>query len=156
MVGFNPMGRSQSIAYQSLVVKTLFTSEAISHGGRSGTVKSPDRLLNVTLGNPLEKGEEDRGPNPELFFAAAYAACYHGALVNAAKKLGTPVADSTVRALVSLIEDDQFGYGLAVDLHAKLPGIDSAQARHIMEEAHKTCPYSKALRGEASVQLLVD
>jgi len=33
-----------------------------------------------------------------------------------------------VRALVSLIEDDLGGYRLAVELHAKLPGIDRAQA----------------------------
>lgn len=70
---------------------TLFTSEAISKGARSGTIHTPDGLLDVTLGNPLEKGLERRGPNPEHLFAAAYAACYHGALINAAKKLGTPI-----------------------------------------------------------------
>ena len=88
-------------------MKTLFTSEAIFKGARSGTIQSPDGLLDVTLGNPLEKGIEKRGPNPELLFAGAYSACYHGALLNAAKKLGTPVKNSTVRALVSLIEDDK-------------------------------------------------
>ena len=86
----------------------------------------------------------------------AYSACYHGALSNAAKKLGSPVEDSTMRALVSLIEDDQGGYRLAVDLHAQLPGIDRAQAQRLMEEAHRTCPYSKALRGDTSVKLTVD
>jgi len=137
-------------------MKTLFTAEAISKGGRSGTIQTPDRLLNVTLGNPLEKGIERRGPNPELLFAAAYAACYHGALSNAAKKLGTPARDSTVRALVSLMEDAEGGYGLAVELHAHIPGIARAQAQHIMDEAHRTCPYSKALRGDSSVKLVVD
>ena len=137
-------------------MKTLFTAEAISKGGRSGTIEAPDRLLNVTLGNPLEKGTEKDGPNPELLFAGAYSACYHSALINAAKKIGTPVKDSTVRALVSLIEDDHGGYRLAVDLHAKLPGIDRTQAQLIMDEAHKTCPYSKALRGDTSVKMVVD
>lgn len=137
-------------------MKTLFTAEIISKGGRSGTVQSPDGLLNVTLGNPLEKGAEKRGPNPELLFAAAYSACYHSALINAAKKLETPVQNSTVRALVSLIEEDQGGYRLAVELHALLPGIDRPQAQSIMDAAHKTCPYSKALRGDASVKLVVD
>ena len=137
-------------------MKTLFIAEAISKGARSGTIHSPDQLLNVTLGNPLEKGLEKRGPNPELLFAGAYSACYHGALVNAAKKLGTPVEDSTVGALVSLIEDDKGGYRLGVELYAKLPGIERAQAQRIMEEAHKTCPYSKALRGDTSVKLTVD
>ena len=137
-------------------MKTLFTAEAISKGGRSGTIDSPDELLKATLGNPLEKGIEKRGPNPELLFAGAYSACYHGALVNAAKKLGTPVADSKVRALVSLIEDDQGGYRLGVVLHAQLPGVEPAQAQRIMDEAHKTCPYSKAVRGDTSVKLVVD
>ena len=137
-------------------MKTLFTVEAISKVARSGTVKSPDGLLDVTLGNPLEKGIEARGPNPELLFAGAYSACYHGALGNAARKLGTPVQDSTVRALVSLIEDDAGGYWLSVELHAQLPGIERAQAQRIMEAAHQTCPYSKALRGETTVTLLVD
>lgn len=155
-VGFYPIGKSELIAYRYSIVKTLFTSEVISKGGRSGTIESPDRLFNVTLGNPLEKGAENLGPNPELLFAGAYSACYHGALLNAAKKLGTTLSDSTVRALVSLIEDDQGGYRLAVDLHAKLPGINPAQVQVIMEEAHKTCPYSKALRGDTSVKLVVD
>jgi Ohr subfamily peroxiredoxin len=137
-------------------MKTLFIAEAVSKGGRSGTIQTPDRLLNVTLGNPLEKGAEKRGPSPELLFAGAYSACYHGALSNAAKKLGIPVEDSTVRALVSLIEDDQGGYRLAVELYARLPGIDPAEAQRIMDEAHKSCPYSKALGGDTSVKLMVD
>lgn len=137
-------------------MKTLFTAEAISKGGRSGTIQTPDGLLEVTLGNPLQPGIERRGPNPELLFAGAYSACYHGALGNAAKKFGTHVEDSTVRALVSLIEDDQGGFRLAVALHAHLPGIDRAQVQRIMEAAHQTCPYSKALRGDTAVTLVVD
>lgn len=104
----------------------------------------------------MEAGIETRGPNPEHLFAGAYSACYHGALVNAAKTLGTPVQDSTVRALVSLVEDDKGGYGLAVELHALLPGIEPDQAQRIMEQAHQTCPYSKALRSKAFVSLHVD
>ncbi len=137
-------------------MKTLFTAEAISKGGRSGTIQSPDQLLNVSLGNPLEKGLETRGPNPELLFAGAYSACFHGALVNAAKRLGTPAVDSTVRARVSLIEEEQGGFRLGVELHAQLPGLDRAQTLRVMEEAHKTCPYSKALRGDTSVKLIAD
>jgi lipoyl-dependent peroxiredoxin len=137
-------------------MKTLFTEESISKGGRSGTIKTPDGMAIVTLGNRLEKGAEKRGPGPELLFAGAYSACYHGALGNAAKMLGTPVEESTVRALVSLIEEDQGGYRLAVELHARLPGINHTQAQRIMEEAHKTCPYSKALRGDTPVTLVVD
>ena len=137
-------------------MKTLFTAEAISNGGRSGTIRSVGGLLDITLGNPLEKGIEKRGPNPELLFAGAYSACYHSALIGTAKKLGIAIKDSIVRSLVSLIEDDQGGYRLAVEIHAQIPGLDHVQVQRLMDEAHKTCPYSKALRGDASVKLVVD
>jgi Ohr subfamily peroxiredoxin len=137
-------------------MKTLFTVEAASKGGRSGTVSSPDELLNVTLGNPLDREADTRGPTPELLFAGAYSACYHGALLNAAKQLGHSLTDSTARALVSLLEDAHGGYSLAVELHAQLVGVSPAEAQEIMEAAHETCPYSKALRGDASVTLVVD
>jgi len=137
-------------------MKTHFTSEAVSKGGRSGSVSNPDGLLNVTLGNPLKPGAEKLGPNPELLFAGAYSACYHGALLNAAKKLNTEAQDSTVRALVSLLEDDQGGYHLGVELHAKIPGANQADVQKIMTAAHQTCPYSKALRGDAAVTLVAD
>lgn len=76
-------------------MKTLFTAEVISKGGRSDT-----------LGNPLKKGRETRRPNPESLFAGAFSDCYHCAEVNAAKKLGTPIEDSTVRVFVSLVKDE--------------------------------------------------
>jgi Ohr subfamily peroxiredoxin len=134
-------------------MKTLFTAEALSIGGRSGSVKDPDGLLNFTLGNPLETGKEKLGPNPEMLFAAAYSACYHGALMNAAKKAGHQVEDSRVQALVSLMEDAQGGYHLAVELRGELPGLNRLLTLEIMEKAHQTCPYSKAMRGDAAVKL---
>lgn len=137
-------------------MKTLFTSQAVCNGGRSGTLKSRDGLLNVTLGNPLAAGLETRGPNPEHLFAGAYSACFHGALNNAATKYGVSVDGSRVEALVSLIEDDEGGYRLAVELRGHLPGVDRAEVQRIMDEAHRTCPYSKALRGDTCVKLVVD
>ena len=137
-------------------MKTLFTAEAISKGGRSGTIQATDRPLYIPLGDPLAKGSEQRGPTPELLFAGAYAACFHSALTKAAKTFGTSIGDSTVRALVSLLEDEQGACSLAMELHAHLPGVDHAQVHRIMEEAHKICPYSKALRGDTTVKLVAD
>jgi lipoyl-dependent peroxiredoxin len=137
-------------------MKTVITSEAVSVGGRSGSVQSPDGMVKIDLGNPLDAALKRKGPNPEHLFAAAYAACYHGALLNAAKKLGTQAKDTKVRAVVNLREDDSGGYNLAVELHGEMPGVERGQAQRVMEEAHKTCPYSKAMRGEAAVKLVVD
>jgi osmotically inducible protein OsmC len=54
------------------------------------------------------------------------------------------------------VEDDQGGYRLAVTLHSQLPEIDRPQAQRIINEAHKTCTDSKALRGDTSVKLVAD
>jgi hypothetical protein len=51
-------------------MKNVLAAEAISKGGCLGTIQTSDRSLNVTLGNPLEKGVEKCGSNPELLFAA--------------------------------------------------------------------------------------
>jgi organic hydroperoxide reductase OsmC/OhrA len=58
--------------------------------------------------------------------------------------------------MVGLTEEDHVGFRLAVELHAHIPGVAHTQIQRLMEEAHRTCPYPKALRGEASVELVVD
>jgi organic hydroperoxide reductase OsmC/OhrA len=57
---------------------------------------------------------------------------------------------------VSLLEDDEGGFRLAVELHATIPGIGKVETHEIMEKAHESCPYSKALRGDTFVTLVVD
>jgi len=137
-------------------MKTLFTSEAVAHGGRSGKVTSPDGLLDIQLGNPLSPGEEKAGPNPEALFAAAYSACFQGALINAGKAADVSAEESTVRVQVSLNEDESGGFHLAIEVHAKIDGAEKAVVEDLMKSAHVTCPYSKALRGESAVTLVVD
>ena len=137
-------------------MKILYLTQAISKGGRSGSLQTTDHLLDITLGNPGELGAEHRGPSPELLFAGAYAACFHGAFGVAAQKLGIALHDTTVRACVSLIEDDDGGYRLAVELHASVEGVPATDVQRVMAAAHLTCPYSKALRGETTVKLIVD
>jgi osmotically inducible protein OsmC len=133
-------------------MKKLFTSEVVSKGARSGTVRSTDGTVDTQLGNPLDP-KAPAGPNPETFFAAAYSACFHGALQNAAKKHGTPLKDSTLTARVSLNEDDNEGYFLSVEILAQLPGVDRTQAEKILATAHQSCPYSKLSRGESKVEV---
>lgn len=133
-------------------MKKLFTSEVVSKGGRSGSVRSADGSIEAKLGNPLAK-DSPAGPNPETFFAAAYSACFHGALQNAAKKHNAVLKDSTLTVRVSLNEDDQGGYFLSVEILASMPGIEKTLQQQILETAHKTCPYSKLARGESKVEL---
>ena|SRR5688572_17229576 len=133
-------------------MKKLFTSQVSSKAGRSGSVQSADNSINTKLGNPLEKGTPP-GPNPETFFAAAYSACFHGAILNSAKKHNVTLRDSTVTVYVSLNEDDQGGYFLSVEIVADMPGVQKIQQEQILKTAHETCPYSKLARGDTKVEL---
>jgi osmotically inducible protein OsmC len=124
-------------------------AEAISTGGRDGILHSAERPESSTFIDPGEK------PNPELLFAGAYAACFHSAMIAVAKALGTPLIDSVVRARVGQVKDEAGDRRLVVELLAELPGFNGDQGRVLMETADKTCPYSRALRGEAVVSLVV-
>ncbi|HWW55616.1 MAG TPA: organic hydroperoxide resistance protein [Sphingopyxis sp.] len=124
--------------------KTLYTAAVHVTGGRDGTAKSSDGRLEVKLSTP---GGPGAGTNPEQLFAAGWSACFQGAMAIAAraKDIVLP-ADLAIDAEVELRQGDD-GYSLAARLNVHVPGIDPDIARQIIEAAHRTCPYSKAIKG---------
>lgn len=138
-------------------MKALYTATATVHGGREGSVKSSDGVLQLDLKMPKELGGPGgSGTNPEQLFAAGYGACYESALANIARKEGVKLQDVEVTANVSIGKDDSDGgFRLAVKLDVSLPGISREQAQDLAEKAHAFCPYSKATRGNIEVELNV-
>lgn len=128
-------------------MKTIHIAEMISQGGRSGTVEKPDGGLRVQLSSDEQPGST----TPEHLFAGAYAACFLGAVESAAERAHLPLEGATVTARVFLAEDDRGDYQLNVELRAALPGLDGNDARHVLNLAHQSCPYSKATRGNINV-----
>ncbi len=138
-----------------MTADTLYTAEAISTGGgRNGHVRTADGALDAEMAAPKELGGSGAGLNPELLFAAGYAACFHSALQGAARAAKTDVTDSSVGARVSLQRDGD-DIGLAVHLEVVLPGLDQQQAEELARLAHEGCPYSKAVRGNIEVSISV-
>jgi lipoyl-dependent peroxiredoxin len=133
-------------------MKTIQTAEIISQGGRTGSAEAADKSFSVKFGQTGQPG----GATPEHLFAAAYAACFHSALLNAAERGHYKIVGTTVVARVSLTENDRGEWGLRVELRAALPGINRNDAQHLLNLAHSTCPYSKAVRGNVDVALLTD
>jgi lipoyl-dependent peroxiredoxin len=133
-------------------MKTIHIAEMIAEGGRDGKVEAPDGSFSVDLSSDESNGSV----TPEHLFAGAYAACFLGSLKNHAEKAHLPTEGFTVVGRGHLEEDDRGGYRLNVDLRAALPGIGDTDAEHIMNLAHQTCPYSKATRGNITVNLSFD
>jgi lipoyl-dependent peroxiredoxin len=131
-----------------------YNAEATSSGGgRDGAVRSSDGTLDHQVRMPAAMGGDGNGTNPEQLFAAAYAACFHGALRLVAKNNNVTVPEgATVDAQVGIGPDDT-SFGLAVTITGNLPGVDQATADDLMAKAHQVCPYSKATRGNIDVAL---
>jgi Ohr subfamily peroxiredoxin len=134
----------------------LYTAHATSTGGREGTSKSSDGVLELNLTVPKELGGNGaRGTNPEQLFAAGYSACFIGALkfVAGQKKIALP-ADTSIDADVGIGQIPE-GFGIKVAMAVKIPGMERAKAEELVQAAHAVCPYSNATRGNIDVDLKV-
>ena len=133
----------------------LYTAKATSTGnGRRGHVVSSDHRLDLDLAPPAEMGGSGDGTNPEQLFAAGYAACFHSALRLVARRAGVDPGESTVTAEVGIGPEGE-AYGLVVTLVIGVPGQEREKTRELAEAAHQACPYSRATRGNISVELRV-
>ena len=133
----------------------LYTAEATSTGdGRNGNVSSSDPKIYLDLAFPPEMGGTGAGSNPEQLFAAGYAACFHSALRLIAGRDQAVLSDSTVTAQVGIGPDGD-AFGLTVTLVIHVPGMERDKVREFAEAAHQVCPYSRATRGNISVELRV-
>lgn len=134
--------------------KVLYRAQATSQGGREGTSKSSDGVLDLKLSTPKELGGGGGpGSNPEQLFAAGYSACFLGALkfVAGQQKVSLP-PDLTVKGDVG-IGPIPTGFGIEVDLTIHGPGMDPAQLKELVDKAHIVCPYSNATRNNIDVRL---
>ena len=131
--------------------KILYTAKVHTTGARDGgTSRSDDGKLDISHSLPGIKGN---GTNPEQLFAAGWSACFDGALGLAARKFKVELpADVAIDAEVDLcLEGD--AYFLRARLNVSLPGVERDTALRLIDTAHQTCPYSKAVRGNIDVVL---
>ena len=135
-------------------MKILYTAEATVQGGREGQARSSDGNLVVNLSVPKEMGGSGgQGTNPEQLFAAGYAACFQSALMRIARRQQVDASQSTIIAKVGIGPIGEGRFGLEVELHVAIPGVDKATGEKLVELAHQVCPYSNATRGNIPVKL---
>jgi len=129
--------------------KVLYTAKTHTTGGReNGASRSSDGRLDIRLSIP---GTPRIGTNPEQLFAAGWSACFEGAMGIAARKrkIALP-AELAIDAEVDLCLADG-AYFLRARLNVSMPGVEREVAQALVDEAHQTCPYSKATRGNIDV-----
>lgn len=135
-------------------MKKLYTANATATGGREGRTKSDDGVLDFKIEIPKEMGGKGGAyTNPEQLFAAGYAACFDSALNLVARNQKIKLKDTSVTASVSIGQNSEGGFSLAVDLAVSIPEIEQETAQKLLETAHQVCPYSNATRGNIEVNL---
>ena len=126
--------------------KIIFSGTTHVKGGADGYARSTSGVLDIALPQPH--------PAAENLFAAAWSACFIGALELAASQQkvtlpASPEADTTIE----LLNRGPDGFVLRARLDISVPGVDRDVARDLVDIAHKICPYSKAVEGNIDIEL---
>ena len=133
------------------LAKLLYTAKAHTTAGRDGgSSRSSDGRLDVKFSLP---GGPGNGTNPEQLFAAGWSGCFLSAIKHVAAKMKVRLpTDVAIDPEVDLCTGSD-GYFLKARLNVSLPGLERQTAQAILDGAHKTCPYSKATRGNIDVEI---
>jgi Ohr subfamily peroxiredoxin len=128
--------------------KLFFTGKTHTTAGRDGAARSVDGLLDIKLPEPH--------PMAENLFAAAWSACYLGAIeLAAAQRKIKLVAPPSVDTEIKLLHGGPKGFFLRAHLDVTVPGVDQDVARSLADAAHGICPYSKAVHGNIDIETTV-
>jgi Ohr subfamily peroxiredoxin len=123
--------------------KLLFSGKTHVTAGPVGAARSTDGSLDISLPDPH--------PAAENLFAAAWSACYLGAIQLAAaqSKITLPALPEVDTEITLNLAGSSFF--LRARLDVSLPGLDRAVAQSLIDAAHGICPYSKAVHGNIDV-----
>jgi lipoyl-dependent peroxiredoxin len=107
----------------------LYSTKVIAKGGRHGSVRSDDGLLDLSLAMPKTLGGSGGATNPEQLFAAGYAACFENALLRVSREARHHFSDDQVEVVaeIGLNRNEQENFVLSASLAVTLVGIDQSK-----------------------------
>ena len=135
----------------------VYSTKVTATGGRHGTIRSQDGLLDLKLALPLTLGGKGDATNPEQLFAGGYAACFENALFHVSREARRHFADSDIEvvAQIGLSRNESGAFLLSAALAVTMAGVDQKMAEQLVDGAHAICPYSNAIKGNVDVQIAV-
>lgn len=135
----------------------VYSTRVTATGGRHGSIRSDDGLLDLKLALPKTLGGNGDATNPEQLFAGGYAACFENALFHVSREARRHFADSDIEvvAQIGLSRNDSGAFVLSAALAVTIAGVDQKIAEQFVEGAHAICPYSNAIKGNVDVQIAV-
>ena len=135
----------------------VYSTTVSSVGGREGTIRSDDGVLDLKLALPHGLGGAGGATNPEQLFAAGYAACFANAAMRATRHQSQEVADQDIEVIAQVDLEATSGgtFGFALSLTVMIAGVSQKTAEQIVRSAGAMCAYSNAVRGNIDVAISV-
>lgn len=130
------------------IEKVVYTGKTRTTGGREGKSRSTDGRLDIQLSSP---GSAGAGTNPEQLLAAGWSACFLGAIGIAAAKAKVKLPEDVYVDTEIDLGLTGVNYFLQARLNVHIPGLEAEVAQALVDAAHQTCPYSKALHGNIDI-----
>ena len=136
---------------------SLYSTKVRASGGRHGSIRSEDGLLDLKLALPRTLGGKGDATNPEQLLAGGYAACFENAILHVSRDAGHRFADNDIEvvARIDLNRNEAGGFALSAALAVTIAGIDQESAERLVQSAHAICPYSNAIRSNVDVTVSV-
>jgi osmotically inducible protein OsmC len=118
-----------------------------------GNLSTDSGVLATTPYSYKIRFENEKGTNPEELIAAAHAGCFTMALAFQLQAAGFTPTELSTEAAVSLdAEGQDFKISKsALTLRASVPNLDEATFARLAGAAEKTCPVSKVLNAEITL-----
>jgi osmotically inducible protein OsmC len=118
-----------------------------------GDLTTDSGVLSQTAYSYKTRFENARGTNPEELLAAAHAGCFTMAVAFQLQTAGYTPGQLDTEAAVSL-DAENGGFRItrsALTLVADVPGLDQETFARLAEVAEKTCPVSRVLNAEITL-----
>src|SRR6202158_250020 len=119
----------------------------------NGDLSTDSGVLAKTPYSFRSRFENEKGTNPEELIAAAHAGCFTMDLAFQLQGAGYTPTELSTEAAVSLDPEGQ-GFRIsrsALTLRAAVPDLDEATFARMASDAEKTCPVSKVLNAEITL-----
>ena len=137
-------------------MKVIYSAAASATGGRNEHTHNRDGVVSVDRSIPKSMGGPGRpgATTPDDLFACGYAACFGSACEFSAKTM-LKLATSSIATdcTVGIGARPEGGFGLSVDLNARIDSRSQPDANALVAEAHEICPYSNATCNNIPVTL---
>jgi osmotically inducible protein OsmC len=137
------------------------SASAVWNGGLregNGTVSSASGAISDLAMTFRTRFEDEPGTNPEELIAAAHAGCYSMALSGKLNAAG--LSPESIRTNADLtLEKTDAGFTITrihLTTRARVPGADDAAFRSAAEDAKATCPVSRVLNAEITLDAALE